>query len=266
MGARPPRQHAGQLVIAAAPLLNMMRSTLLLALLVAGLCLSTGCAGLSQEKLDNYLAWVDAQGVETELTVDFIDENTGYGLVSKRAFKEGETILSVPRSAMCSSEVALTELSSLFQHYAGDDHVLEISGDLQVVALAFWSIIEQKKPNSPWKPFLDAQPTEFPSLPYYWSDSEKKELQGTGLDVVVEQTISEHKEAFTFMKDNFITPLGVKELEDTTFDEFFRAVQVFRSRGFHGMTCLPSGLSHAVWADGVSQTIPAWSSSQWLTS
>lgn len=211
-----------------------MRATLLLAAAVVILCLGVGCQGLSQEKLDAYLGWVEAQGVETELTVDFIDENIGYGLVSKRAFKEGETILSVPRAAMCSSEVALTELSSLFQHYASDDHVLKISEDLQVVALAFWAIAEKKNPNSPWKPFLDVQPNDFPSLPYYWSDSEKKELGGTGLDKVVELTLAEHQEAFTFMMDNFVVPLGVKELEGTTFDEFFRVVQVFRSRGFHG--------------------------------
>ena len=44
-----------------------------------------------------------------------------------------------------------------------------------------WLLIEKQNEKSPWKPYIDVLPTNFPEQLSEWTDDELAQLQGTGL-------------------------------------------------------------------------------------
>eukprot|EP01094_Clydonella_sp_ATCC50884_P025334 TRINITY_DN661_c0_g1_i1.p1 TRINITY_DN661_c0_g1~~TRINITY_DN661_c0_g1_i1.p1 ORF type:complete len:438 (+),score=137.05 TRINITY_DN661_c0_g1_i1:166-1314(+) len=88
--------------------------------------------------------------------------SAGYGGVAAKDLEEGEFIVRVPRDAVITLDVALTDGPFPDQKQWNTHHEI----------LQLFVLNEQLKPNSPWKPYLDILPKAFPDHPLLWTDDE----------------------------------------------------------------------------------------------
>lgn len=108
-----------------------------------------------------------------KLKIRFYEENYR-GVHSKTRIKKDETILFIPLDRLITLEMAkATEIGKA---------IIENTLDLlspKHSFLATYLLLERLKEDSPWKPYLEILPTEYSTMPVFFSDEELEYLKGS---------------------------------------------------------------------------------------
>lgn len=88
-----------------------------------------------------------------------------------RAIAVGETLLAIPRRLMLRDDELAATAAGM------PDLGAEVAGPRD--ALAVWLPLEARRPDSPWRAFLDVQPAAFADLPMFRGDDALAPLAGT---------------------------------------------------------------------------------------
>ncbi len=124
------------------------------------------------DAIDRLIRWLAGGGAELpSLAVRAGD--AGRAVHATRPIAQGERVLFVPRGLIISS--LLARASTIGRAIDRADVRLDSNHSL----LAAWLAVERRDPRSPWRPYLDALPTDFPALPAVYSRAELEWLRGS---------------------------------------------------------------------------------------
>eukprot|EP00026_Physarum_polycephalum_P004950 Phypoly_transcript_04976.p1 GENE.Phypoly_transcript_04976~~Phypoly_transcript_04976.p1 ORF type:complete len:455 (-),score=74.40 Phypoly_transcript_04976:75-1439(-) len=129
---------------------------------------------------DNFTSWLEANGVpKIKLKLAYF-EGSGRGVAVTDNIKEGEAVVVIPFKVMMNSgRMTATELGQT---------ILQINSDMSedvFLSICLW--YEKIRGNSFWKPYIDLLPTDFSNLPLFFTEEERRTLDGPMVDVMSNQ-------------------------------------------------------------------------------
>jgi histone-lysine N-methyltransferase SETD3 len=147
------------------------------------------------DTIDRLMAWARAAGAYVDPIEIRVDERGSRGLFAARAVRAGEILIRVPRTLVVTHDV-------MAETPAGGS-VASIAGMLhsRYEIHAVWLASERADPRSAWRPFLDAMPASFPSLPASRTTDELVALEGTRALALVRQRAEELHRDLTIVSD-----------------------------------------------------------------
>jgi SET domain len=200
----------------------------------AALPVRPGCASSASERaaaVERLRAWAEAAGARLDGVALHVGSDGEASVRAVRGIAVGEAIFEIPRSLMMIDDqvVATSGLSlGLTPHRPGD-------------ALAIWLSLESRIALSPWRPFLDTLPTQFPELPVFRSSDELAGLAGTAADALVAETRGELLETYARLPAELRAQIS---LADFAWGE-----AVVQTRGFNAPITLEERLALIPLAD-----------------
>ncbi|PAV80049.1 hypothetical protein WR25_04884 [Diploscapter pachys] len=126
----------------------------------------------SPELLSAFIAWADQIGIQRN-GVDVIESSDvgGYGLTANKSISKNTVVVSVPRHAMMSLDLA--KKSSMMKKAFEQDPIVQ---RMENVALALFLCCHRLKSDSKWKAYINMLPRQF-SSPLYFTDEDMLKLK-----------------------------------------------------------------------------------------
>jgi len=122
-------------------------------------------------KMDAFIEWARAGGVQSEAVEIAIFPGYGLGLRAKRDIEADEEVLSVPRPLMFSEE----HLSE------SDQKLLNFCPQMSNLNLAYALVIEKMKgASSSWYPYINTLPSRYNTVLYFTAEQMQR-LRGTSV-------------------------------------------------------------------------------------
>lgn len=119
-----------------------------------------------------FINWLNNNGVDTSSVEIAEFPEYGYGLKATKDLKESDKFLQIPRKLMLTVESAK---NSLLGPLIAEDKILQVMPN---VTLALHLLNEKLNPQSFWKPYIDALPSQY-STPLYWNSEDLQHLKGS---------------------------------------------------------------------------------------
>ncbi|EKX44125.1 hypothetical protein GUITHDRAFT_109909 [Guillardia theta CCMP2712] len=135
------------------------------------------------QDMKDFLEWLTAKGMNFQSQVDVaITNGTGRGLLARRSFMPGETMLAVPPELLITPDMARrSEVGRAFREHGlddcsgGEDSTYECMPLLAMHLTVLY--YNESHDFHPWMKILPRKLT----TPLFWSDKEREELQGSNL-------------------------------------------------------------------------------------
>ncbi|KAK2415116.1 SET domain-containing protein [Trifolium repens] len=183
-----------------------------------------------EAKLDTFLQWLQANGVELRgCNIKYCDSRKGFGIFSDKDVSDG-ILLVVPL------ELAITPMRVLQDPFLGPEcRALFEEGDVDDRLLMMLLLtVERLRKGSLWKPYLDMLPTTFRNT-LWFSEEELQELRGTTLYRATELQKKSLLNLYETKVKDLVKKLwtdGNLEIE-VCFEDFLWANSVFWSRALN---------------------------------
>jgi protein-histidine N-methyltransferase len=130
-------------------------------------------AAPTDEAMGRFLGWIEERGAELSAIEIATSADAGRGVCARRPIEPGERVLHVPRELIIST--AVTRQSPIGR--AIDSAGIRL--DSSHSRLASWLAVERRDPRTPWWPYFDILPADFPTLPAIYSAADLGWLTGT---------------------------------------------------------------------------------------
>ncbi|KAK4741394.1 hypothetical protein SAY87_024982 [Trapa incisa] len=171
--------------------------------------------------VQEFWSWLRAEGIVSDKTParpGVVQE--GLGLVAQRDIGRNEVVLEVPKRFWINPDaVAASEIGSV------------CSGLKPWIGVALFLIREKKRGDSKWRVYLDILPGATDST-IFWSEEELAELQGTQLLRTTLGVKEYVKGEFEKVQEEILLPHKQLFPSSITFEDFFWAFGILRSRAF----------------------------------
>eukprot|EP00658_Telonema_sp_P-2_P038975 TRINITY_DN2787_c0_g2_i6.p1 TRINITY_DN2787_c0_g2~~TRINITY_DN2787_c0_g2_i6.p1 ORF type:complete len:280 (-),score=57.16 TRINITY_DN2787_c0_g2_i6:771-1610(-) len=167
-----------------------MRRVLLLLLLPLAWCNFVGDAA-DQELVERFNSWIDSNGGDfwSKIRVGVIP-GFRLGAVAKTTIQEDDVYLEVPwRMVISEDSIRQSEVGDAFLGMRSR-HGLDV-GD----SLLLYLLHERFSSGSFWGPYIDILPRAY-EIPFYWTQGDLEELEGTGMPEAVSIYLETHRHSF----------------------------------------------------------------------
>lgn len=136
----------------------------------------------ARARVAGLVTWARAGGAELGPIAIEVDDRGDRRVIARDAVSAGALLLAVPRALLVTdADMATSPLGAAVR---GLTPMLRSGHD----AVAVWLVDERGRPDSPWRPYLDALPATRHDLPMYRGAAEVAALAGTrALEVIAEQ-------------------------------------------------------------------------------
>ncbi|KAK4758836.1 hypothetical protein SAY87_020137 [Trapa incisa] len=173
------------------------------------------------QAVQEFWSWLRAEGLVSDKTSTRPGVvQQGLGLVAQRNIGHKEIVLEVPKRLWINPDaVAASEIGRV------------CSGLKPWIGVALFLIREKKRGDSKWRVYLDILPETTDST-IYWSEEELKKLQGTQLLRTTLGVKEYVKGEFEKVDREILLPHKQLFPSSITFEDFFWAFGILRSRAF----------------------------------
>lgn len=176
------------------------------------------------DAIGQFMDWLEQHGAAVDNVTIHSFPGYGLGLRAEVNFQENQLLMTIPRNLIFSLHTAAPELKDIQTD-------LLIQGMPQV-ALAVALLIEKRKTNSNWKPYLDVLPKEYTTI-LYMNTIDLMELKGSPTLEPTLKQIRNVARQYSYLNqlfqstDNLVSNL----LRDTfTYEEYRWAVSTVMTR------------------------------------
>ncbi|CAK9145777.1 unnamed protein product [Ilex paraguariensis] len=188
-------------------------------------------ASPEEVKLERFLQWLQLNRVELRgCNIKYCDSNKGFGLFSSNDVSDG-ILLVVPL------DLAITPMRVLQDPLLGPDcRAMFEEGEVDDrFLMILFLMVERRRKNSSWKPYLDMLPITFGN-PLWFSDDELLELKGTSLyratELQKKNLQSLYDDKVKKLAEKLLT-LGGNSDSEVCFEDFLWANSIFWTRALN---------------------------------
>eukprot|EP01113_Clastostelium_recurvatum_P029243 TRINITY_DN3528_c0_g3_i1.p1 TRINITY_DN3528_c0_g3~~TRINITY_DN3528_c0_g3_i1.p1 ORF type:complete len:486 (+),score=67.93 TRINITY_DN3528_c0_g3_i1:47-1504(+) len=120
-----------------------------------------------------FLSWLTDNGTPLPSVTLSHFPGTGRGLACSKDMKYEDPALVIPFDVIMNSE-RVSQNTNL----GNDIYQLDIEGNHDHLILSLYLLYEKHKQASYWKPYIDILPSEYPHIPFYYSDDDLSYADG----------------------------------------------------------------------------------------
>lgn len=169
-----------------------MRTSVVIVLV---LLLGLAVAAPNQETLTEFAKWISAHNVVSQANLG-VFQGAGLGGTAQKDIQEGDAIMKIPANILIRNSKLK---SSVFKDF-------EWTPSFEFEPIMVYLLLEKANSKSVWKPYLDVLPVNFDFHPYFWSNEDLNELEGTGLVQVLQNNKAALQQTHEKLLENFVRP------------------------------------------------------------